>query len=195
MTGLSLPRERADLRRMARTVRLVLATPTYGGLAVVATFLGLTVAVSVQNWSLVSDVVLGAGFPLAARVGALVGLYPFVGTAYTALQGALVVTATVLVGVDVALLAYQFREHGAAGKESAGSMGGAVLATLGAGCAACGTAVLAGVLSAFGAAGLLTLLPLDGLEFAAVAIVMLLLSIHWIADGMRGGEIRGCPID
>jgi hypothetical protein len=195
MRGPSLPTQRADVARMVRTTRLVVGTPLYGAVAVLVTLVALTVAVAVQNWALVSDVVLGSGVSLGARVGVLFGLYPFVGTAYTAVQGALVVTATALLGVDLALLAYQLREHGVAGKESAGGVGGAVLASLGAGCAACGSAVLAGILSAVGAAGVLALLPLDGLEFAIVAIAMLLVSIHWIADGMRGGEIRGCRID
>lgn len=195
MRGPSLPTGRADVARMLRTARLVVGTPTYGAVALAVTAVALTVAVAVQNWALVSDVVLGSGFTVGARLGVLFGLYPFVGTAYTSVQGVLVVAATALLGVDLALLAYQLREHGVGGKESAGGVGGAVLASLGAGCAACGTAVLAGILSAFGAAGLLTLLPLDGLEFAVVAIAMLLVSIHWIAEGMRGGEIRGCPID
>jgi hypothetical protein len=40
-----------------------------------------------------------------------------------------------------------------------------------------------------------TLLPLEGQEFSVLAIVVVVLSIYWIADGMRGGEINGCPID
>lgn len=63
-----------------------------------------------------------------------------------------------------------------------------------AGCAACGSAVLAGLLSLFGVAGAGTLLPLDGLEFSLLALVALVLSIYWVAEGMRGGEIRGCPV-
>ena len=66
---------------------------------------------------------------------------------------------------------------------------------LGAGCAACGPAVLVGLLSLVGAAGLLTLLPFEGLELTALAALALVLSIFWIADGMRGGMIRGCPVD
>jgi len=72
---------------------------------------------------------------------------------------------------------------------------GLLLGTLGAGCAACGTAVLAGLLSLVGASGALLLLPLEGLEFALLALVALLFSIHWLADGMRGGEVAGCPVD
>jgi len=53
--------------------------------------------------------------------------------------------------------------------------------------------VLAGVFALFGL-GTLTVLPLDGLKFALLGLVAVLLSIHWLADGMRGGEIRGCPV-
>ena len=40
----------------------------------------------------------------------------------------------------------------------------------------------------------LTFLPLEGLEFALVAFVALLLSIFGLARGMRGGETDGCPV-
>ncbi|PSQ24893.1 hypothetical protein BRD04_00430 [Halobacteriales archaeon QS_9_67_17] len=46
-----------------------------------------------------------------------------------------------------------------------------------------------------GGSGLLLLLPLDGLEFALGSGLVLLLSVFWLADGMRGGEINGCPVD
>lgn len=66
---------------------------------------------------------------------------------------------------------------------------------LGAGCAACGPAVLVGLLSLVGADGALTQLPFEGLKLTALAAVALVLSIFWIAEGMRGGSIRGCPVD
>ena len=43
--------------------------------------------------------------------------------------------------------------------------------------------------------GVGTFFPPDGLEFALGAVVVLTLSIYWLADGMRGGEINGCPVD
>ena len=99
-----------------------------------------------------------------------------------------------LTGVDVAMVVYHLRKNGLRVREGSGSAVGLVLGALGAGCAACGSAVLAGVLSLFGVAGAGTLLPLDGIEFSLLGVVVLLLSIFWVADGVRGGEIRGCPI-
>jgi hypothetical protein len=52
-----------------------------------------------------------------------------------------------------------------------------------------------GLLSLIGGAGLVTLLPLEGLEFGLLAAGVLVLSTYWLADGMRGGQIRGCPVD
>jgi hypothetical protein len=128
------------------------------------------------------------------RATVLVELYPFVGTAYTTLQGAVLVLTAVLVGINMAVATYHVREHSLSVSQGSGSLGGIVLGTLGAGCAACGSAVLAGLLSVAGASGLLLALPLDGLEFSLLAVVALLLSLYWLADGMRGAEIAGCPL-
>jgi hypothetical protein len=188
--ALRLPLRADDWRLMGRTARLVLGVPVYALVALVAAAIALTGFVLSGNLPTVRDV-------LAGRVpaGILAELFPFVGTSYGPLTGSTVALVALLVGVDIALVAYHVREHRLSAEGGGGSLLGVVLGTLGAGCAACGSAVIAGLLSLFGAAGLVTLLPLDGLEFALLALVTLLLSIHWVADGMRGGEIRGCPVD
>ncbi|AXG08120.1 hypothetical protein DU500_11060 [Haloplanus rubicundus] len=175
---------------MGRTTRLVLAGPVYAAVAVVAAAVALTGFVLSQNLPFTADALAGR-VPAAA----LLELYPFVGISYDPVTGTVLLLVSFLVGVDIALVAYHVREHRLSAEGGGGSLLGVLLGTLGAGCAACGSAILAGVLSLFGAAGLVTLLPLDGLEFALLALAALVLSIHWLADGMRGGEIRGCPVD
>lgn len=189
-----LPTRRRDWRLLGRTVRLVLGIPTYAGVAVVGALAGLTTFVAGENPDLVWFALTG---PLAAgdRVTVLVELYPFVGTSYEPLRGGLLLVVAALVGVDVAMLAYHLREHGLSAEEGAAGTLGAVLGALGAGCGACGAVLVTGVLSLFGAAGVLTLLPLDGLELTLAALVVLVLSVYWLAEGLRGGEIRGCPVD
>jgi hypothetical protein len=178
---------------MGRTARLVLAGPVYAALAVVTALLALSAFVLGQNLAL-AEFALTAPLGLGDRATILFGLYPFLGTNYGLVAEVLLVVIAALAGVDVAMVVYHFREHGVAVKEGSGSTVGLVLGALGAGCAACGSAVLAGLLSLFGVAGAATLLPFDGLEFSVLALVALVLSIYWVADGMRGGEIRGCPI-
>ncbi|MFT4921190.1 MAG: hypothetical protein ACI8XM_000385 [Haloarculaceae archaeon] len=190
----SLPTGVDDWRLLGRTLRLVLSVPVYAALAVVAAVLTLSLFVFSQNLSLVSFALSG-GIPLDNRLTILTQLYPFVGNSFSVVQGVALVVVALLSGVDIAFVTYHVREHGLSVAESGGGAVGVFLGVLGAGCAACGSAILVGVLSLFGATGLLTLLPLEGLEFTGLAVIVLVLSMYWLADGMRGGEIRGCPVD
>mgnify|MGYP005849989539 CR=1 FL=1 len=190
-----LPTQRRDFRLTARTVRLVLAAPIYALVALLVAAVGLTLFVVSQNLTLVGDFVLGGGLSLVDRLVLLSELYPFVGTIYGPADSLAILVVAALMGVNLAMVAYHIREHEITAAESGGSLAGVVLGALGAGCAACGSAVLLGVLSLFGASGLVLLLPLGGLEITLLAIVALLLSTYWLADGMRGGEVNGCPID
>lgn len=190
-----LPTARNDWRLMGRTARLVLTIPVYAVVALLVSIVTLTAFVVSQNLTLVSDLIIGGSLPLADRVSILLELYPFVGTSFTVPQGLLLVAVAVLTGVDVAMVGYHFRRHGLSLSSGGGSALGVLLGTLGAGCAACGSVVLLGVLSLVGVQASLLFLPFDGLEFAIAALGMLTLSIFWLADGMRGGMINGCPID
>lgn len=189
------PTRRQDWHLMGRTIYLVLHVPTYLVLAVVASVGALALFAIPQNWVLFLDVVVGGHLPVVSRLRLLLELMPFIGTSFTLAQGLVLLVAAVLAGLNIALATYHLREHRVSLRAGSGSLGGLVLGTLGAGCAACGTAVLAGLLSLVGAAGVLTLLPLEGLEIALLAVVFIALSIWWLADGMRGGEIAGCPVD
>ncbi|WP_158059699.1 hypothetical protein [Halorussus halophilus] len=195
MSGIRLPTSTDDLRLIARTVRLVVTIPAYAALTLFASAVGLSVFVLSQNVNLVRNVVLNGALPLDARLTVLVNLYPFVGTAFRPMTEVLLVAAGLLTGVNLAMLTYHLKRERVSVKSGSGSIFGMVLGTLGAGCAACGSALIAGVFSLFGAAGALTMLPLEGAEFTILALLMLVFSIYWLADGMRGGEIAGCPVD
>ncbi|MCJ0619714.1 hypothetical protein JZX76_09385 [Haloarcula hispanica] len=193
--GLRLPTTRGDWRLMGRTVRLVLTLPVYAAVAVIAAVVSLTLFVVSLNVPLVLDLVVGGSLPLASRLRVLGELYPFVGTSFNPAQGILLVVVAALTGIDIGLVTYHFREHGLDLQQGGAGVAGVVLGTLGAGCAACGSAVLLGLLSLLGVSTSLLFLPLDGLEFALLALAVLTLSIYWLAEGMRGGEINGCPVD
>ena len=192
--SIRLPTRGRDWRLMARTARLVVTMPLYASVAAVAAVAGLTLFVLSQNLPLVSFLLSGS-LGLESRLVILSQQYPFIGTNYDAIQGVLLLVTAGLIGVNTAMLVYHLREHALSAAQGTTSVAGVVLGTLGAGCAACGSAVLAGVLSLFGATASLAFLPLDGLEFALIALLALVLSVFWLARGMRGGEINGCPVD
>ena len=190
-----LPTRLDDWRLMAHTARLVVTIPTYALLGALSSVVALSLFVLSQNLTLVGDLIIGGSLPLDSRFTILTQLYPFVGTDYTPTTGALLVATALLIGVNVAMAVYHFRENDVGVESGGGSLVAVVLGTLGAGCAACGSAVLVALLSVFGVTASLTFLPLEGLEFALLALVFVALSIYWLADGMRGGFVNGCPVD
>lgn len=194
-TSIRLPTRFHDWQLMTRTIRLVLGIPTYSLLTLLASIGSLSVFVLSRNLNLFIDVIVLGDLSLMTRFSVLVGLYPLVGNAYALSSALLLVVTALLVGIDIALITYHLQINGLTIREGTGGVSGVVLGTLGAGCAACGSAVLAGLFSLVGAGSALTLLPLDGLEFTLIALVVLVLSIHWIVEGLRGGEIRGCPVE
>lgn len=184
--NLNLPTKRADWVYTAGVVGDVVRRPVYSALALVVAFVAVTVFVLPGNISLVADIVVFGDAPLPARLGVLADLYPFFGLDVA--RSVLLVGAALLVGVNVSVLVQGYRNGNVGG--AGGSAAGTTLATLGAGCAACGSALLAAFFSTTAVAGSLALLPFEGLEFLIVSLVILVVSTYWTADAAR----EGCAI-
>jgi len=182
-----LPTSADDWRLTASVVLDTVSKPAYAALAAVVAFISLTAFVLPGNVSLVVNVAILGEAPLGRRLSVLVDLYPFLGGAEE-LTAVLVVVVAVLIGLNFSVLLRGYRSSGVA--SAGGSTTGAVLGFLGAGCAACGSAVLAAVFSASAVAGALAFLPLEGAEFTLLAVVVLLISTFWSAESTR----EGCAI-
>ena len=85
-----LPTRSADWRLMGRTARLVVTIPAYAVVALLGALLALSVFVASLNVTLVVDT-LSLPIGTTAKVETLLSLYPFVGAAYTPIQGGLLV--------------------------------------------------------------------------------------------------------
>lgn len=188
------PTSADDWRLMDRTVREVLSRPRYAALGVVVAAVALTVFVVSQNRQIVLDIVVfGTDIPLAERVRFMSDLYPFLGPAYGSVHGGLLVAVAALLGVNVSMVGYHIAELGLVAREGVTGAIAFLFGTVGAGCAACGSAVLVGVLSLFGVTGALTLLPFEGLEFLALALFAIAISIFTLARAIASDE--ACPVD
>ncbi|WP_227357418.1 hypothetical protein [Haladaptatus salinisoli] len=189
------PTKVSDLRMAARTARLVLSIPQYTICFVVSAFLGLSVFVLSQNLELVQTTLFGGYLTIKQQIIVFSQLYPIIGTAFTPIKEIFLLLSAGLFGINFSMVVYYFREHSANLQSGTSSAVGVIFGTLGAGCAACGSVVLTGLLSFVGATSVLTLLPFDGLSFSAFALVVFLLSIYWLSAGMRTSKINGCPVD
>ncbi|MHB9286852.1 hypothetical protein ACKVMT_07400 [Halobacteriales archaeon Cl-PHB] len=189
-----LPTDGDDWRVVGRTTRTVLGKPAYALLALLCAGAGLTLLVFTQNTALLFDVILNGSLTTDARLTILAQQYPFLGPVYGPLTGGLLVVTAALFGLNLAILVFHLVRDRAAMTGSSGSLLGITFGTLGAGCAACGSVLLSGVLSLFGVTGVLALLPLEGLEFALLALVTLVLSVYWLSESLQQAGVEGCRV-
>lgn len=179
---------------MCRTARLVLTVPLYAIIALLAAVLALTTFSLGQNPTLARFLLRGT-IPLENRAVILINQYPFVGTNFTVAQGVIILLVAVLVGVNLAMVATisantEYPSSRAVLERSASFLARSVQAVQ-----------PAGRCSSRGFSPCLASPPprhcshLTGLGIAVVALLWILLSIYWVADGMHGGEVNGCPVD
>lgn len=67
------------------------------------------------------------------------------------------------------------------GREMGMSLFGTMLGLVGVGCASCGSVVLSSIFGLGATAGFLALLPLRGLEFSFISIILLIVSITLVS--------------
>lgn len=96
----------------------------------------------------------------------------------------LVFVLSTILGIVVTMTGYAWRKkriRGSWGRLSATTGGGVFAALLGIGCAVCGPLLLASVVTLIGATGFLFALPLHGLEFGFVAVLLLLYALYLVS--------------
>jgi hypothetical protein len=149
-------------------------------------FLALFLIVEFRNLALLSafynatDSLIETGVFALIMLGGLTSLFTPLGTT-------MIVLFVLLFSVNIILL-YQYvmmqrkitKKTKGSKRSAALSTTGTVLATIGIGCASCGTAILFSALSLVGAGGLILWLPLHGQEFSIIGIAGLAYAIWYI---------------
>ena len=190
-----IPSKASDIKITLEVCKLVFTIPSYSLLLILLSPILITVLILPSNYSIIRDVVLFGDDSLVSRLVLLYNLFPLAnGYTNTLFTDAMIYVVSLTISANITLLIYHLIEHSLNPRDAVGSTTGYLLSVLGAGCASCGTSLLAGLFSLFGLGSILTILPLDGGEFLIFAFLISALSIYWISDGLRGGTVRGCPI-
>lgn len=173
----------------------VLRRPAYALLAVAIMLVVLGATLWLPNYRLLGAVFATPGVRLGTKLELVARLFAGLTTSYGAAGAVTAVTIPVLLGVDVAMIVFFFRQRRAARArgEIAAGVGGAASGAIAAGCAACGSFLLLPLLSFLGAAGALALLPLGGAEFGFLGVALLLLSISLIARKLATPAVCELP--
>ncbi|HEX9741458.1 MAG TPA: hypothetical protein VGA17_01555 [Nitrospiraceae bacterium] len=182
---------------IAQALMCVFKEWTYVFIAAVVALLVFVLATWLANLGLVWQITVSPSVPLFDKAKILAGLVGSIRTNFTVLSALYTIAIAVLFGLNTAMVTYYMKmqkglrmNRGQA--SAAAGLGGLASGFIGMGCAACGTFVLAPVLSIVGAAGFIALLPFDGQEFGLLGVGMLGFSIVLVAKKI--GEPLVCPL-
>lgn len=178
-----------------RTVRQVFRRPQYVALASSAALIVFVFSAWLPNIRLVFDIVRSPLIPIQEKVIIPLQLLGAIQTNFSAWSASYTLAIALLFGMNVALFVYYIKRRKAFFQQSglATSFGGLVSGILGIGCAACGTLVLAPLLSLVGAGALITLLPFGGQEFGILGVGVLGFSVFLTAKKIQDPLV--CKID
>jgi hypothetical protein len=170
--------------RVIAVLHRVFSQTQYSVVAGGVVLLAISAALLLPHWQIIAQIGSSGSVGLWSKLSFLVSLYGTIGTSFTIFSGSILILSVVLFGINIALLIFYIRRRqstsNAGGTASLVSLGGAVSAVLGIGCAACGSVILTAVLGLLGAGGLLVLLPFHGVEFGVLGVVLLLVSCWYL---------------
>ncbi len=172
-----------------KTIREVYRRWPFLLLAISASLLFLLLAVWLQNTALLKTVLSSPRLELSEKLLFLLGSLRALETLFTPFSRYLTILVSLLFGLNTGLLVfYLSRRRKMIKKLGTPGLAATVLGIFGIGCGSCGSVLL----SALGLSGVLGLLPLRGVEFSLLSVVLLLYSTNKITQNI--GNENLCPI-
>lgn len=130
------------------------------------------------NIGTIFDLVFSSKTNFVEKLDVLYSFTSAISTNFSTPNAVLIVLISIFLGINFSLIIFYFRKRVLIQGSSAGTLGflGFFSAILGAGCSACGFALILPMLTFFGVSGVLAFLPLHGGEIYIISLLFLLLS-------------------
>ena len=173
---------KVHLQYIQQSFTKVFAHTSYIALASSLAIAAFLFVVWLPNFGLIGEVLSTSSAPLAAKLKVVISLLGGISTNFSTLSASYTIAIAILFGIVVTMVVYLVRKRiQLGGNTIVTGFSGTLSGILGIGCAACGSFLLMAILSSFGAAGALTLLPLKGGEFGVLSVILLAFSLVLIS--------------
>ncbi len=157
-------------------------------------FVTLTSILWAENAALYAGILFSNSLPAVEKVNFFFGVYTSLATNFSALGATLLLLLVMLFSLySVLFVLYIRRSRVVKPATSAVGFFGFFAGLFGVGCAACGAVLFSGLLGLFGGAALLAALPLQGVEFGIIGVVILGAGCWWLVNKLTDPLV--CPIE
>lgn len=176
---------------LIQALQKVFVKPLYVILALVTSMVVFVFVVWLPNVPLIIRVMRHSGASLTQKLSLPISLLGSITTNFTLVSASYTIAIAVLLGVNLAMFVYFLRRKINDVKQNGIATGffGIASGVIGVGCAACGSFLLASILSLLGASGVLAFLPLAGGEFGVLGVVLLGVSLSVTAKQIQNPAV------
>lgn len=172
----------AQWKIFAKAFIVVFVRPRYFIMAVLVAILDYLLIIFIHQSKFILYVWSTDLFGLITKLKLTVGSFLSVETNFVSAQSFwLVILLALLIGINVAMLAYLLRRQAIVSKEAGMSLFGVIASVFGIGCAACGSVVLTSLFGIGVTTSIISFLPLAGVEFMIVALIVIIYSIYHVS--------------
>lgn len=174
-----------------QALQKVFRKPSYALLALVMGVVVFAFATWLPNIRLIATVISSPDVSFSQKLGIPWSLLGSIATNFTLLSALYTIAIAILFGVNLAMTIYFLKRKISEVKQTGITTGflGIASGVLGIGCAACGSFLLTSGLSLVGAYGVLTFLPLAGVEFGIIGVILLSISIYLTAKQIQNPAV------
>ena len=154
----------------------------------------VTLIIWLQNASLITHIALDPDISATSATGLILSLSWGAFEDASLPAKAYMILLASAVATNMVLLLFYYRMHRSAPSlfSITGNLTGIVFASLGFGCAACGSVFVTALFATVGGTGLIALMPLHGMEVGILGIVLLILSAWHLSSSIQRPPT--CPI-
>lgn len=157
---------------------------------IISTLVFLFLLLLVQNGKVTIEILTLSSIPILKRIPLAISLFFDIKSTFTAGTLILATLGSFLGGINLSLAYTYIKIRGDMIVKSGLYSGmGLVLAFLGIGCAACGTAFLSVILGFFGFSAMLDLLPYQGQEIGYIGLIILCIATYTLAKKVMAPNV------
>lgn len=169
------------MRKIINLFKTVFIHPFYIAWAVVIGFMFFLANLWLISYSYLSFVFFSGFFTTFSKLGVLFNVPNLVSMKFTATSLIISVLISIFLGINMSALLYYFKKQVMIKRTVGSSLFGAMVGSLGIGCASCGSVVISSVFGIGASSAFIGILPLSGHEFGIIGIIILSYSIYMIA--------------
>ena len=166
---------------LIKSFQILLKEFNYIILLLIFSFIIFLINLWLPNKELYKLIITSDNFDLLVRFKLFISTFGLINSSFTLASKSIVIILSILGGINISMFIFYLKTRITLEKSSGLGLLGIISGLLGVGCASCGSVVLSTLIGVSLTTGIVDFLPLNGLEFGILGMIIVILSIYLLS--------------